>query len=144
MKQSQTFTPAIVDALETVKNNPQAAAPPPRPEPKVDEETARKLAAAPSRVYLLTENIVQYKAAAQVREKLKANRIFQFTGEARGGGGSTLTRVIYWSEYDKPRAEKLAELLRAEGLPEARAYSGGDPRNAPGYLQINFGRDAEK
>ncbi len=142
MKRSQTFTPAIVDALEKVKNNPHAATPPPRP--KMDEETARKLAAAPSRVYLLTENLVQYKAAGQVREKLKANPIFQVTGEAMGGGARTLTRVIYWSEYDKPRAEKLAELLRAEGLPAARADSGGDPTNAPGYLQINFGRDAEK
>jgi hypothetical protein len=144
MKRSQTFTPEIVDALETVKNNPQAAAPPPKPKPKMDEETARKLAAAPTRVYLQTENIVQYKAAVQVREKLKANPIFRVTGEAMGGGGRTLTRVIYWSEYDRPRAEKLAELLRAEGLPAARADSGGDPSKTPGYLQINFGRDAEK
>lgn len=144
MKQSQTLTPAIVDALDTVRNNPQAAAPPPRPKPKMDAETARKLAAAPTRVYLLTESTAQYKAAAQVREKLKANPIFHVTGEAMAGGTMPLTRVIYWSEYDKPRAEKLAELLRAEGLPEARADSGGDPSNTPGYLQINFGRDAEK
>ena len=117
---------------------------PPKPEPKMDEETARKLADAPTRVDLLTENIVQYKAAVHVREKLKANPIFRVTGEAMGGGGTTLTRVIYWSEYDRPRAEKLAELLRAEGLPAARADSGGDPSKTPGSLQINFGRDAEK
>ena len=144
MKRSQTFTPQIVDALETVKNNPQPAAQPPTPEPKLDEETARKLAAAPTHVYLLTENVVQYKAAVRVREKLRSNPIFQVTGEAMAGGGRTLTRVIYWSEYDKPRAEKLAELLRAEGLPAARADSGGDPNKTPGHVQINFGRDAEK
>ena len=70
--------------------------------------------------------------------------MFRFTGEAMGGGGGrTLTRVIYWSEYDRPRAEKLAELLRAEGLPQAKVDSGGDGK-APGYLQVNFGRDAEK
>jgi hypothetical protein len=51
---------------------------------------------------------------------------------------------VYWSEYDRPRAEQLAELLRAEGLPAARADSGGDPGRAPGYVQIDFGRDAEK
>ncbi len=143
-RQSQTFMPQIVDALKTVKETPQAAAPPPRPEPKLDEETAKKLAEAPTRVELLTENVVQYKAAVQVREKLKANPIFRFTGEATGGGGGTQTRVIYWSEYDRPRAEKLAEILRAEGLPAARADSGGDPSRTPGYVQINFGRDAEK
>ena len=145
MKRSQTFTPAIVDVLESAKNNPRAPAPQPRPKAKMDEETAKKLAAAPSRVYLNTENVVQYKVAAQVREKLKANPIFHVTGESMGGGGGrSLTRVIYWSEYDKPRAEKLAELLRAEGLPAARADSGGDSSSDPGYLQINFGRDAEK
>ena len=142
VRRSQTVSPAMVDAVETAKKNPQA--PPPKPKPKMDEATARKLAAAPTRVYLLPENIVQSKAAAQIREKLKANPIFQVTGEAMGGGGRTLTRVIYWSEYDKPRAEKLAELLRAEGLPAARADSGGDSGDAPGYVQINFGRDAEK
>jgi hypothetical protein len=144
MKRSQTFTPQTVHVLETVKDNPQVVAPPPKPESRMDEETAKKLADAPTRVDLLTENIVQYKAAVQVREKLKANPIFRVTGEAMGGGGTTLTRVIYWSEYDRPRAEKLAELLRAEGLPEARADSGGDPSKTPGYLQINFGHDAEK
>jgi len=144
MKRSQTFTPQTVHALETVKETPQAAAPTPKPEPKMDEETARKLADAPTRVDLLTGNVVQYKAAVQVREKLKANPVFRVTGEAMGGGGGTLTRVIYWSEYDRPRAEALAELLRAEGLPGARADSGGDPGKTPGYVQINFGRDAEK
>jgi hypothetical protein len=143
MKRSQTLTPQTVNALEAIKNQP--AAPPPKPEPTLDEETAKKLAAAPSRVYLLTENIVQYKSAARIGEKVKADPLFRVTGETMGGGGGrTLTRVIYWSEYDRPRAEKLAELLRAEGLPAARAESGGDPSKAPGYLQINFGRDAEK
>ena len=145
MKRSQTFTPDAVDALGTAKDDPQpAAAAPPKPEPKMDEETARKLANAPTRVELLTENIGQYKAAVHIREKLTANPVFRFTGETMGGGGRTLTRVVYWSEYDKPRAEQLAELLRAEGLPTARAESGGDTGKAPGYVQVNFGRDAEK
>jgi hypothetical protein len=143
MKRSQTFTPQVVQAVQTIMEHPPAAAPP-KPEPKIDEETAKKLAAAPSRVYLLTENIAQYKSAVQIRDKLQANPVFRFTGEAMGGGGGrTLTRVVYWSEYDRPRAEKLAELLRAEGLPQARADSGGSGK-APGYLQIDFGRDAEK
>jgi hypothetical protein len=144
MKRSQTFTPQIVDALHTVKENPQPAAAPPKSEPKLDEETARKLADAPSRVALLTENVVQYKVAVKVRDKLAADPIFRVTNEAMGGGGgNTRTRVIYWSEYDRPRAEKLAELLIAEGLPAAKAESGGEGKT-PGYLQINFGRDAEK
>jgi hypothetical protein len=141
MKRSQTITPQTLHVLETAKD---AATPAPAPEPKLDEETAKKLADAPTRVELLTENVVQYKAAVQVREKLNANPLFRVTGEAMGGGGRTLTRVVYWSEYDRPRAEKLAELLRAEGLPAAKADSGGDPGRAPGYVQISFGRDAEK
>jgi hypothetical protein len=144
MKRSQTFMPQIVTALQTVKDNPQPAAAPPKAEPKLDEETAKKLAEAPTRVALLTENIVQYKAAVKVRDKLSASPIFRVTNEAMGGGGgNTRTRVIYWSEYDRPRAEKLAELLRAEGLPAAKAESGGEGKT-PGYVQINFGRDAEK
>lgn len=110
----------------------------------MDEATAKKLAAAPTQVYLLTENVVQYKLAAQLRDKLGANPDFQVSGEAMAGGGHTLTRVIYWSEYDKPRAEQLAGFLRANGLPQARADSGGDPNKDPGHVQINFGRDAEK
>jgi hypothetical protein len=141
MKRSQTFMPQVVHALETVKNNPQPAAPP--PEPKLDEATAKRLAEAPTRVYLNTGNVVQYKTAIRIGEKLKATPMFRVTGEAMGGGGGTLTRVIYWSEYDKPRAEQLAELLRAEGLAAAKAESGGTGQT-PGYLQINFGRDAEK
>ncbi|HET6897086.1 MAG TPA: hypothetical protein VFK70_02020, partial [Vicinamibacteria bacterium] len=76
MKRSQTFTPQTVNVLQTIKDHPPAAAAP-APEPKLDEETAKKLAAAPSRVALLTENIVQYKAAVKVREKLSANPIFR-------------------------------------------------------------------
>jgi hypothetical protein len=145
IKRSTTFTPQLLDAVETAMKSPPAATPAPAPEPKIDEATAKKLAAAPSRVYLLTENVVQYKTAVRVRDKLRGNAVFQFTGETMGGGGGrTLTRVIYWSEYDRPRAETLAELLRAEGLTEAKADSGGDGNKAPGYLQINFGRDAEK
>lgn len=144
VKRSQTITPQTLQVLQTIKDNPPAAAPPPKAEPKLDEETAKQLAAAPSRVYLLTENVVQYKTAVHVREKLNATPVFRVTGEATAGGGRTLTRVIYWSEYDRPRAEQLAELLRAEGLPAAKAESGGDPDKAPGHLQVNFGRDAEK
>jgi hypothetical protein len=142
IKRSTTFTPQLVEAIANLKNNPPAAAQPPKP--KVDEETARKLAAAPSRVGLLTENVVQYKTAVRVREKLKGNAIFHVSNEEMGGGGRTLTRVVYWSKYDKPRAEQLADLLRAEGLSAARADASGDGSDTPGYLQINFGHDAEK
>jgi hypothetical protein len=142
MKRSQTFTPQTVDALQTVKEHPPAAAPP--PEPKLDEETARKLAEAPTRVALLTANVVQYKLAVKIRDKLNDSPIFRVTNEAMGGSSAaTLTRVVYWSDYDKPRAEKLAELLRAEVLPAAKPSSGGSGKT-PGYLQIDFGSDAEK
>jgi hypothetical protein len=145
MKRSQTITPKTVLGLQAAKDNQQAAALPPKPQPAVDEASARKLAEAPTRVELLTENIAQYRTAVQVRERLNADPVFRVGGEAMGGGGgSTLTRVIYWSEYDRPRAEKLAELLRAQGLPAARADSGGGSSQTPGYIQINFGRDAER
>jgi hypothetical protein len=142
MKRSQTLMPQVIDALETVKNTPQPAAPP--PEPKLDEETAKRLAAEPNRVYLLAANTVQYKFLAQFREKLKGNPIFRYTDDGLGGSSAqSITHVVYWSEYDKPRAEKLAELLRAEGVPTARAMTGGSGKK-PGYLQVEFGRDAEK
>ena len=145
MKRSQTFTPQIVEALETVKNNPQPAAPPPKPEPKIDDATAKKLAAAPTRVGMLTGNVIQYKLAAQIRDSMKSSPIFRFTTEGMAGGaGGSRTRVIYWSEYDKPRAEALAEVVRAAGVPATRVESGGNPDATPGYVQINFGSDAEK
>jgi hypothetical protein len=142
MKRSQTLTPQALQALPTARPRPAAA--PPKPEPKLDPETAKKLAEAPTRVYLLSGNVVQYKTAARVREKLSTVPVFRVTGEATAGGGGSSTRVVYWSEYDRPRAEKLAEWLRAEGLPAAKAESGGGPDQAPGYVQINFGRDAEQ
>jgi hypothetical protein len=145
VKRSQTYMPQGQQVVETGNDAPPPAAPPPAAEPKLDEATARKLAEAPTRVQLLTENIAQYRAAVRITEKLKADPVFRVTGETMGGGGGrTLTRVIYWSEYDRPRAEKLAELLRAEGLPAARAESGGDPSSKPGYVQVNFGHDAEQ
>jgi hypothetical protein len=142
VKRSQTFTRATIDALEKVKNHAASTAPPPRP--KLDAETARKLAAAPTRVALLTGNVVQSKAAARVTEQLRDNPTFRVTGETMGATSSALTRVIYWSEYDKPRADALAELLRGAGLPQASAQPGGDPNSDPGSVQINFGRDAEQ
>jgi hypothetical protein len=141
IKRSTTFTPQLVAAIENIRKNPPAAAQPPKP--KVDEATAKRLAAAPSRVGLLTENVVQYKTAVRVREKLKGNALFHVSNEEMGGGGRTLTRVVYWSTYDKARAEQLADLLRAEGLSAVKIDASGDGSDTPGYLQINFGRDAE-
>ena len=62
------------------------------------------------------------------------------------GGGLSRTRTVisYRSDLDKARAEPLAEIVRSAGLTSAYAELSGDGDDAPGVLQINFDKDAEK
>jgi hypothetical protein len=139
----QTFTPSMLTAPPVVQTPPPT--PPPKPRPQLDEATKRKLAAAPSRVSILSGNINQYKTAYEIIKKLTGHATFTVVKEYMGGGlNRSRTAVIYWSYLDKPRAEALAEIVRAEGVPSAFAELSGDGEDAPGTLQINFGRDAEK
>lgn len=118
---------------------------PPKPKPKLDAATKAALALAPSRVYLLSENIRQYTAAADTVKKLAGNGLFVVVKEDMGGGlGRTRTVVSYFSDLDKARAEALAEIVRAGGIATARAELSGGGDDAPGVLQIFFGRDAER
>jgi hypothetical protein len=117
---------------------------PVNPKPKLDPAAKKALASVPARVYVLTENIVQYRMAAEVIKKLADNPLFGEVKESMSGIGRTRTIVSYWSDLDKPRAEALAEIVRSEGLASAYAELSGDGDDAPGVLQISFGRDAEK
>ncbi len=56
-------------------------APAPKPRPQLDEATKRKLAAAPSRVYLLSGNINQYKTAYEIIKKLTGHATFTVVKE---------------------------------------------------------------
>ena len=82
--------------------------------------------------------------AEKVMKKLAGNPLFGEVREAMGAIGRSRTTVFYWSDLDKARAEALAEIVRSEGVSTARAELSGDGSDAPGHLQINFGRDAEK
>ena len=142
VSREQTSTPSVLTA-PVVQTQPST--PPPKPTPQLDEATKRKLAAAPSRVYILSGNINQYKTAYEIIKKLTGHATFTVVKEYMGGGQNrSRTAVVYWSHLDKARAEALAEIVRAEGVPSAFAELSGDGEDAPGTLQVNFGRDAEK
>ena len=118
---------------------------PEKPRPKLDPEVKKAMALAPSRVYMLSENIVQYRTVFEIMKKLATNAQFGQVTEYMGGGqGRTRTAVFYRSDLDKARAEMLAEIIRAEGVATARAERTGDGEDAPGTLQAFFGSDAEK
>ncbi|MGH4010361.1 MAG: eCIS core domain-containing protein [Pseudonocardiaceae bacterium] len=126
----------------------KASRPPAQPvktKPRLDPATKAALASAPSRVYLLSENINQYKAVYEIQKKLTGNASFVVAKEVMSGSlNRSRTVVSYWSDLDKPRAEALAEIVRSEGVASVYAELSGDGDDAPGVLQINFGRDAEK
>ena len=145
-KSSQTFSPQGVELIESA---PQVLEPPQqqKPRPELDEATAKKAADARTGVYLLSGNIVAYRKVEQVWKDLDAHPLFHVTGEAMSGGAglAPVTRVVYWSEWDRPRAALLAEFLRGKGLPQAEAEPGGiDPARTPGRIQVNFGHDSEQ
>jgi hypothetical protein len=120
-------------------------APPPKTKPRLDAATKKAMASAPSRVYILSGNINQYKTAYEIIKKLTGNASFVIVKEYMGGGlNRRRTVVSYWSDLDKPRAEALAEIVRSEGVASVSAELSGDGDDAPGVLQINFGRDAER
>jgi hypothetical protein len=117
---------------------------PVKPKPPLDLETRKAMALAPSRVYILSGNIVRYKTAYEVMKKLAGNPLFGEVKDYMAGLNMNRTVISYRSDLDKPRAEALAEIVRAEGLPSAYAELSGDGTDAPGALQIFFGRDADK
>jgi len=120
-------------------------APAEKAKPQLDEATKKALAAAPSRVYLLSANIKQYKTAYEVQKRLAGHARFVVVKEYMSGAlNRARTVVSYRSHLDKPRAEELAQTVRSEGVPSAYAEVSGDGDDAPGVLQIFFGRDAEK
>jgi hypothetical protein len=78
-------------------------------------------------------------------KKLVGNPSFGEVKESMSGGLTrSRTTVVYFSDLDKPRAEALAEIVRAQGVLSARAERSGGGDDAPGSLQIMFGSDAER
>ena len=111
----------------------------------MDPVARRAAAAAPARVYVESENIVQYRTAAEVIKALAGNPLFGEVKEDMGGGlGRTRTIVSYRNELDEAKAEALAGIVRSKGVPTARAELSGSGNDDPGVLTIWFGKDAEK
>ena len=118
---------------------------PEKPKPRLDPVARQAAAAAPARVYVESENIVQYRTASAVIKALGGNPLFGEIKEDMGGGvGRTRTIVSYRSELDEAKAEALAAIVRANGVPTARAELSGSGNDDPGVLTIWFGRDVEK
>ncbi|MGY4643346.1 hypothetical protein [Cellulomonas sp. URHB0016] len=140
-------------ATQTIAPRPAAVfplVPPPRPrrpdapKPHHDEATRKAMAAAPTRVYVLSSNVVQSRTAAKVIPRLTGDAAFGTVKEELGGGGGrTRTVVVYFSDLDKDRAEALAEIVRAD-VPTVRAERSGSGDDDPGSVQIMFGSDAER
>ena len=121
------------------------AAQPEKPKPRLSEAARKALAAAPARVYVESENINQYKTAAEVIKALAGNPLFGEIKDDMGGGlGRKRTLISYRNDLDKTKAEALAELVRWKGVPTARAELSGNGDDDPGVLTIWFGKDAEK
>ena len=138
----QTFTPSVLTSPLVVQTRPPAQ--PVKTKPRLDPATKKALALFPSRVYILSGNINQYKTAYEIPNKLTGNASFVVVKEEMTGGlNRSRTVVSYWSDLDKPRAQALAEIVRSEGVSSVDAELSGDGDDAPGVLQINFGRDAE-
>lgn len=124
---------------------PQVARSSPKPKQQVDQATRERMAAAPSRVFLLTENMKQFAASVQTTNFLSGNRAYSVAASYQGGaGGRRYTIVTYFSDLDRGRAEMLAKVVRDSGVPTARAELSGDGSDVPGVLQIFFGKDAER
>jgi Domain of unknown function (DUF4157) len=138
---THTLTPQVsISPIET--RRPPAS--PEKPKPQLNFAAKTALAAAPARVYLMSENIVQYRTAAEVMKKLTGNPMFGEVKEAMGGLGRKRTIVSYPSDLDKPKAEALAEIVRAVGVSMVYAEINGSGDGDPGVLTIWLGRDAEK
>ena len=113
--------------------------------PKLDPEAKKALAAAPARVYVESENVIQYRAAHEVIKALAGNPLFGVVKEDMGAGfGRMRTIISYRSDLDKAKAEALAKIVRTKGVPTASAELSGSGDDDPGVLTIWFGRDAEK
>jgi hypothetical protein len=118
---------------------------PVKPRPRLDPETRKALALAPSRIYIISGNIVQYRKVVEIQKKLAGNASFVVAKEELGGGlNRSRTLVSYLSDLDRPRAEALAAIIRGEGVASVYVELSGDGGDAPGVLQVFFGRDAER
>jgi hypothetical protein len=118
---------------------------PAEPRPQLDPATRRALAAAPARVYVVSENINQYGTAHAVIQTLAGNPAFGEVRESMGGGVSRRSTIIsYRSDLDSAKAEALAEIVRSHGVPTARIELSGSGDGDPGVLTIWFGRDVER
>jgi hypothetical protein len=125
----------------------QTSRPPAQPvktQPRLDPAAEQALAAAPSKVYILSANTVQSEKARQIINRLNGNPSFVIEKEYLGGPSRSRTLISYFSKLDQARAEALAAIVRSEGLPLAYSELSGDGDHIPGTLQIFFGRDAEK
>jgi hypothetical protein len=118
----------------------QAAQPP--PQPQMDLETKRKLAAAPSRVVILPSHIYQSKISALIQKAISNNSRFAFAKDDVGWGSRKYTRIVYFSNLDKPRAEELARIAQSLGITTALAERSGDGLGVPGSIQVMLGLDA--
>src|SRR5205823_3231135 len=118
---------------------------PEKPKPRLDPAARKALATAPARVYVLSENVIQYETADEVIKALAGNPLFgEVKAELGGGLGRKRTIIFYRSYLDKAKAEALAEIVRSKGVPTASAELSGSSDDDPGVLTIYFGRDAER
>jgi len=74
----------MIDSLELGPKLATRAEPPVTP--KLDEATRQKMAAAPSRVGVVSQNIVQYRTAAEIIKKIKARSFGEVTDYMPGYG----------------------------------------------------------
>jgi hypothetical protein len=113
-------------------------------DPPMDEATRVAKSAGPTAVYVLCDNVVQYKTASRVVAKLAGNSLFGEVKEYTGGGANrSRTVVVYFADLDRSRAEALAEIARPE-VPAITTEMSGAGKGEPGHVQIMFGSDSEK
>jgi hypothetical protein len=134
----------VVDTFPLVPAVRHQPAPPEKPKPRLDFAAKRELAAGPALVYVVSGNVIQYRTAAEVIKKLSGNPLFGEVKTEMVSLGRKRTIVSYPSELDQPKAEALAEIVRAAGVSEVRAEINGSGDGDPGVLTIWFGSDVEK
>jgi len=136
----ETFYPPPAFSFSPLRARPAPAPPPPKP--KLDLATRQKLAAAPTDVYLVAPTIKHDRTAEIVDKQITGHRSFGQVKRTLGGLFAKRTVVVYWDFLDKPRAEELAQLVRATVPSAIVQHGGGDGDGEPGHVQVNFGDDA--
>ena len=107
---------------------------PEKPKPRLDPAARKALAAAPARVYVESENVIQYKTAYGVVKAVAGNPLFGEVKEDMGGGiGRRRTVISYRSDLDKAKAEALAEIVRSNAVATASAELSGSGDDDPAY-----------